>query len=1016
MSEKRVAILIGNGTFIYNPDPKNLRCPENDVSGLARIFRDSSKGAFDEVIELIDRDAQLIKKELYRKLNKAEQDDLVVVYYSGHGKLNKAGKLYLVTADTHPEELEPTSIAVSELIEYMRNSRCKKFGLILDCCYSGAITGGLLTKGDERVVDAQLRQISGNGVRVITASTAIQTAAELADDQNSLLTKHLIGGLTSGDADEAFTGRIVFSDLFHYARKRVIREGSQEPTITELDARDEFIISFGGRNSRKNRANIIGNKLAHLASNEIIPKNLLAEAIAVLEADVNVLTFTKKKLDNLLEEFHLEKISVSTLIFEWGRASDSGSGAPEITSQAGGIAGTHKIAIYKINPRDIQLCLRLTFILILSIIVTGIVTSTYRNWDDDQDRGAMPIQNGLFGESYQTPRYLDQGWSPSESLWFYNTTQGSNLLPSDFFLSLEQADSNILFNDPMIFDRYRFLPQKPTFFNPDGLAVGFVKDTFQDKSYIGFTCAACHTGQINYHGKSVRIDGGSSMADYEGYLTNLYLSLNQTQGNLEKKNRFIEKVLSLKHDYSSSLEIEKDLKTFTNKLLNDRRINHNDVDPGYARMDMLAHIYNKTTQLITPYDKLNRVLTLAKDANGNDLLTDDQISQVLKDIPITPLNDAHYGAVFARLESADSNYPHLNKKDILRISKGLFFAANAPVSVPALWDTTQSDFLMWDGRIRSAGNGPLASNVQQSAATFASINFDVHDNEFNLSAFLNGKSISDRSKLKLVSSIDQDNMIRLDAKLDSLNSPKWSADVFGPIDKSKAKRGKRIYANHCINCHDIVDRRSYGYKKTTMVNVDTIGTDPAVAMASSKAGFSGILEDSIQQVADGNKRLGQTESMSTLVVGATKVLLAAPDPDKSFLRNFYEYFSLLSLSFFREVSVSVINDTTASYKARPLNGIWSTAPYLHNGSVPSLYELLLPKKLPELQSGDEFRPDEFIVGSREFDPVKVGYKSSGYDGYKFSTSAYGNSNSGHLYGTALTDKERWELLEYLKEL
>src|SRR5690625_624942 len=69
----------------------------------------------------------------------------------------------------------------------------------------------------------------------------------------------------------------------------------------------------------------------------------------------------------------------------------------------------------------------------------------YQDWDQDADRGAIPMPTSAFGDSYSTPVYLEQGWSRSDSLWFYNTTQGSALMPYDFFLALEQAESEALF-------------------------------------------------------------------------------------------------------------------------------------------------------------------------------------------------------------------------------------------------------------------------------------------------------------------------------------------------------------------------------------------------------------------------------------------------------------------------------------------------------------------------------------------------------------------------------------------
>ena len=96
------------------------------------------------------------------------------------------------------------------------------------------------------------------------------------------------------------------------------------------------------------------------------------------------------------------------------------------------------------------------------------------------------------------------------------------------------------------------------------------------------------------------------------------------------------------------------------------------------------------------------------------------------------------------------------------------------------------------------------------------------------------------------------------------------------------------------------------------------------------------------------------------------------------------------------------------YKAAPLAGIWATAPYLHNGSVPNLYELL--------HSAQE-RPKTFFVGSSQFDPEKVGFRTEQALGTTlFDTSKPGNSNAGHdMYGD-FSEEERWQLVEYLKSL
>ena len=103
--------------------------------------------------------------------------------------------------------------------------------------------------------------------------------------------------------------------------------------------------------------------------------------------------------------------------------------------------------------------------------------------------------------------------------------------------------------------------------------------------------------------------------------------------------------------------------------------------------------------------------------------------------------------------------------------------------------------------------------------------------------------------------------------------------------------------------------------------------------------------------------------------------------------------------------------TTDGYVAVPLDGLWLRAPYLHNGSVPSLADLLEPA---------ERRPRGFWRGYDVIDPVKVGFISEGAaaerEGSWYDTTHPGNSNAGHDYGTALTPELKRALLEFLKTL
>ncbi len=106
------------------------------------------------------------------------------------------------------------------------------------------------------------------------------------------------------------------------------------------------------------------------------------------------------------------------------------------------------------------------------------------------------------------------------------------------------------------------------------------------------------------------------------------------------------------------------------------------------------------------------------------------------------------------------------------------------------------------------------------------------------------------------------------------------------------------------------------------------------------------------------------------------------------------------------VSALAPADVKLPYKARPLNGVWATAPYLHNGSVRTLADLLKPVGL---------RQESFHVGGLEFDPNEVGFKNDPKSP-QFNTQSVGNRNIGHEFGTTLSEEERLDLLEYLKSL
>ncbi|MFT5676443.1 MAG: hypothetical protein ACI808_002388 [Paraglaciecola sp.] len=682
-------------------------------------------------------------------------------------------------------------------------------------------------------------------------------------------------------------------------------------------------------------------------------------------------------------------------------------------------------------------------LLLVPMLVALIIGKTYQSWDDDPDRGAIAIDSGAFGENYSVPVYLEQGWSASDSLWFYNTTQGSALLPYDFFIALEEESSSQPFRSDINVDRYRYLPQKPTFFNPDGLPVGFVKETYKDNDYMGYTCAACHTAQINFNGKAIRIDGGPAMANMPGFLSDLEKAMQATLENDGKKQRFVDNVIALDNDFANEEEVLISLQQWTRTIRMYNTVNHSHIDYGYARLDAFGRIYNRVLQHIINKPQLANAMKQARSPIGKRILSDAQIDKVLADVGENIIVDTQFSLVIERLASKEPGYPGLNLRDVLRVRNQVFNEPNAPVSYPFLWDIAQSDYVQWNGLANNAGVGPLGRNTGEVIGVFGILDWTSHEkNGFSLSAWISGQKEKSQ-QVDFTSSIDLVNLQRIESHLKSLQSPVWPEKTLGPIDHEKAERGQVIYARYCQSCHEVIDRENWDRVViANMSDVDFIGTDKTTAENGVKyLGKSGNLVHTVQDVGVGNVFIKEDAPVVQILTSATKGVIASPDKDKNFIRRWLDRLYTLGLSFFDNTMPSTIKmgnykaDTTSqpynsllAYKARSLNGIWATAPFLHNGSVPTLYDLLLPKKRPEDVENGEYRPDEFMVGSREFDPLKVGFRTKGYEGFRFNATRDGDMNGGHEYGAgktpqmdgtqlpALDTNQRWDLIEYIKTL
>jgi hypothetical protein len=357
------------------------------------------------------------------------------------------------------------------------------------------------------------------------------------------------------------------------------------------------------------------------------------------------------------------------------------------------------------------------------------------------------------------------------------------------------------------------------------------------------------------------------------------------------------------------------------------------------------------------------------------------------------------------------------------------------VSYPFLWGTPKHDFIEWNLVAKNTKEsafdiGALARNTAEVVGVFADVVPRAKP------PFLKG----------FVSSANTDNLIDHEHLLSSLRPPKWPDAVFGSpsnAEKTGVARGAKLFETHCKDCHKVLSRTDL--QQEVKVNASKInrphgpnnkfgplGTDPWMACnAIQFKGPTGILRG--LKDADG-KELGDEALLVNMLTATIEQVLLNKKGDLAgkAIGGFFGYHPLpqpAPAASWQDTLKSVVapisekerrknecrslpdgDQAKLIYKGRPLNGIWATAPYLHNGSVPTLYDLLLPPT---------DRPPKFNVGTREFDPERVGYLTDPRpdNPFVFDTALEGNSNAGHDYGNSiLTPDDRKALVEYMKTL
>lgn len=653
-------------------------------------------------------------------------------------------------------------------------------------------------------------------------------------------------------------------------------------------------------------------------------------------------------------------------------------------------------------------------LLALGVLLLGLLTVYQTN----NNKGTLPP------EEVAEVIYPNQGWgdgvNAADRQTYYYTAQGAGLkdLRYSWFLNLEMPLSQRRLADPEFIRRYGFVVDEPSPMNPDGVPVGFSKhfDRELGEDMLDLTCAACHTGQLIVTSAStgrktaLRIDGGSAIHAFTDsklghFVPTLLSSLSSTIVNPLKFRRFARRVLGENYSMRDGLALRWQMLDVVGQLgamgFNEKWHGLVGAEEGYGRTDALARISN------------------------------------------TVFGD------------------HLDKKNY---QKG-----DAPVNYPPVWNIWKFDWVQYNASVSQ----PMARNIGESMGTGAKYTL--------LNPY--GQPLPAHERFSTTTMLD--NLHTIETTLRKLAPPVWDEAVLGPVDRAQAEQGRKLFNKYCVGCHGpfeappaLKTRNAPG--KTAdqaewvvrTVCVADIGTDPNTATNFDTALIditkTGLTRADLQKVAweswtKWNAReaarleseiaslsIGPQSPQTTATIAKLRSDIAglyakaqaeidAIDParlspgaalsyvgtlirDKAYKEGRYTTAEQSDLDGFGTLDMPQV---LRAYKPRPLAGIWATPPFLHNGSVPTVWDLL---------STVEERPKQFRVGSREYDVEKLGLKAVGDPYWTLDATISGNRNTGHefsdkfgtfprewndrakdgIIGPRLTDDEKRAIIAHLK--
>ena len=582
------------------------------------------------------------------------------------------------------------------------------------------------------------------------------------------------------------------------------------------------------------------------------------------------------------------------------------------------------------------------------------------------------------------------GLSQQQRQSYYHLSQGSEILPWILLTAVDVKDPGS--SKPFVenLSRFGLLPDPG---RDDGLPVGLTVATNPftfGMDFVGVTCAACHVGELRHDGKAVRVDGAPNMFNLQLFYSeavDALLATTTDRGKLWDALKRLGRQDWQRYGVAAPFVRPATLVYYgANVLLHRDRLD--------ARLELIdvirvAQEHRDRDHPTSGFGRLD-----AFDGTRNFLFT--------------RLRKADAGATFevnsANLVKLDAavKFPPLWSRKAMP-PEPVEAYRDQPGRFPSVWGFKDYDWIEWT----IDTNTVMERNITETLGAGATVVLDPQRT-----------SMFD-------SSIPVTNMHALEWLAYYLDPPRWPEAAFGAIKPGLAAAGETIFRGRCAGCHEYgSDQRTpAGLIRLRGMRPEDVGTDATAALRIScpvpdtgalsippraySADDSRLLKD-CADVKAGTAFEGASfaRTVQAAVDGIKQKAYAAAGLDEK-QRRVMEDLDRREKVTWRDTLL----DTKAPYgpyAARPLYGIWAAAPFLHNGSVPTLYDLLLPP---------ERRPKTFALGARQYDPIKLGFAvetSCSQQDCLVDTTRTGNGNGGHLWGTDLSESDRMALLEYLK--